>query len=166
MNFGYPYSWGIAQSIPNFQQVQQPIQQQVPQQQFQPMQQPVQSVPMQMEMPTVPADDRIWVQGKNAAESYILVPNAFVRMWDSTGPYFYEKRADSSGKPLPLETFKYSRVDDSQRFQSAEEQQYVPLPEYQKLLQRFDYLEKLFLMQKEMTTNESDESYADARPNE
>lgn len=53
-------------------------------------------------------DDRIWVSGENAANSYLLVPNAFVRLWDSTDHVFYEKQADSNGKPLPMRVFEYT----------------------------------------------------------
>ena len=44
-------------------------------------------------------DDRIWVQGEEAAKAYLVAPNSFVRLWDSTQSVFYEKRADATGKP-------------------------------------------------------------------
>ena len=34
-------------------------------------------------------DERIWVQGKNAAEAYLVAANGFVRLWDSNGQVFY-----------------------------------------------------------------------------
>lgn len=54
-------------------------------------------------------DERIWVQGKNAAEAYLVAANGFVRLWDSNGQTFYEKRADASGRPC-METYEYKRV--------------------------------------------------------
>lgn len=32
-----------------------------------------------------------------------------MRLWDSTAPVYYEKRADAQGKPLPLEVYDYKR---------------------------------------------------------
>lgn len=55
-------------------------------------------------------DDRIWVQSELAAESYLVAPNSFVRLWDSNLPCFYEKRTDVSGRPLPMEKYEYKKV--------------------------------------------------------
>lgn len=55
-----------------------------------------------------PTDERIWVQGQNAAEAYLVAANGFVRLWDSSKPVFYEKRADASGRPS-MEMFEYKR---------------------------------------------------------
>lgn len=54
-------------------------------------------------------DERIWVQNETSAEAYLVAPNGFVRLWDSSRPVFYEKRADSTGRPLPMDVFEYSR---------------------------------------------------------
>lgn len=64
----------------------------------------------QMQMPQSPAkaDERIFVQGKDAALAYLVAPNSFVRLWDSTSNQFYEKSADASGRPT-METFEYRR---------------------------------------------------------
>lgn len=55
-------------------------------------------------------DERIWVSNEQAAESYLLAPSGFVRLWDSSKPVFYEKRADATGRPLPMDVYEYSRV--------------------------------------------------------
>lgn len=55
-------------------------------------------------------DERIWVQNQTSAESYLVAPNSFVRLWDSSQNRFYEKRADASGRPYPLEVYEYSRI--------------------------------------------------------
>lgn len=54
-------------------------------------------------------DERIWVQNQSAAEAYLMAPNSFVRLWDANQPIFYEKRSDATGRPLPLETYEYSK---------------------------------------------------------
>lgn len=54
-------------------------------------------------------DERIWVQGEDAARAYLVVANGFVRLWDSTRSVFYEKRADGTGRPF-METYEYSKI--------------------------------------------------------
>lgn len=76
---------------------------------FQPnYQQPVFQQPMGMQQNPQPMqDDRIWVANEQAAESFQVVPNGFARLWDSNQPVFYEKRADATGRPLPLIAYEY-----------------------------------------------------------
>lgn len=77
---------------------------------FQPQyQQPMyqQPIGMQPQAPQPMQDDRIWVANEQAADSYQIVPNGFVRLWDSNQPVFYEKRADATGRPLPLVAYEY-----------------------------------------------------------
>lgn len=73
----------------------------------QPMQQP--QMPMQNQQP--PQDDRIWVASESAAEAFQMVPNGFVRLWDSNKPVFYEKRADMNGRPMPIVSYEYKIRD-------------------------------------------------------
>lgn len=58
--------------------------------------------------PQQPQDERIFVQGEIAAQAYLVAPNSFVRLWDSTDSVFYEKRADAAGRPY-MESFEYKR---------------------------------------------------------
>lgn len=77
---------------------------------FQPQyQQPMyqQPVGMQPQAPQPMQDDRIWVANEQAADSYQIVPNGFVRLWDSNQSVFYEKRADATGRPWPLVAYEY-----------------------------------------------------------
>lgn len=55
------------------------------------------------------ADDRIFVPSELAAKSYIMAPNSFVRLWDSSQPVFYECRTDPSGRSYPMEVYEYKR---------------------------------------------------------
>ena len=41
----------------------------------------------------------IWVQGEQAAKSYLVVPNTTVQLWDSEEKVIYLKSADASGMP-------------------------------------------------------------------
>lgn len=54
-------------------------------------------------------DERIWVQNQSSADAYLVAPNGFVRLWDAQAPRFYEKRADATGRPLPLEVYEYTK---------------------------------------------------------
>lgn len=62
----------------------------------------------QQNAPQNDADSRIWVQGEGGANSYLVAPNSFVRLWDSQASVFYEKRADASGRPT-TEVYEYKK---------------------------------------------------------
>ena len=63
--------------------------------------------PQQMQ-PSQQQNERIWVQGADAARAYLVAPNGFARLWDSTQPVFYEKSADNTGRPF-IETYEYKK---------------------------------------------------------
>lgn len=65
--------------------------------------------PYQAQAQTLETDGRIWVQNETAAEAYLVTAGGFVRLWDSTKPVFYEKRADATGRPLPIVAYKYEK---------------------------------------------------------
>ena len=67
----------------------------------------------------------IWVQGEQAAKSYLVAPNSTVQLWDSEKKVIYLKSADASGMPSlkildytirgeaePAETPEYATKDD------------------------------------------------------
>lgn len=60
-------------------------------------------------------EDRIWVQDEQGANAYLVAPNSFVRLWSASEPVFYEKRSDASGRPLPIDKYKYERVTNEIR---------------------------------------------------
>lgn len=55
-------------------------------------------------------DERIWVSNQQAAESYLVAANSFVRLWDSSQPRFYEKSADCTGRPMQMKVYEYKEV--------------------------------------------------------
>lgn len=57
-----------------------------------------------------PQDERIFVSNQQAAESFLLAPGGFVRLWDSSENKFYEKRADATGRALPMDIYEYKRM--------------------------------------------------------
>lgn len=66
-------------------------------------------------------DERIWVQNQTSAEAYLVAPNGFVRLWDANAPRFYEKKADASGRPYPLEAYEYSKIAPVSASKSADD---------------------------------------------
>ena len=52
----------------------------------------------------------IWVQGIEAAKSYLVAPNTTVLLMDSEKERFFLKSSDASGMPLPLRVFEYSEM--------------------------------------------------------
>lgn len=49
----------------------------------------------------------VWVQGENAAKSFLVAPNTSILLMDSEAPVFYIKSADASGIPHALRIFDY-----------------------------------------------------------
>ena len=58
-----------------------------------------------------PQNDKIFVANQMAADAYLVAPNGYVQLWDSSRPVFYEKRADAQGRYYPLEVYEYKRVE-------------------------------------------------------
>lgn len=52
----------------------------------------------------------IWVQGIEAAKSYLVAPNTTVLLMDSEKERFFLKSSDASGMPLPLRVFEYTET--------------------------------------------------------
>lgn len=52
----------------------------------------------------------IWIQGEQAAKSYMVAPNNTVLLMDSESQHFYLKSTDASGMPLPLRVFEYTET--------------------------------------------------------
>lgn len=52
----------------------------------------------------------IWIQGEQAAKSFMVAPNATVLLMDSESQRFYLKSSDASGMPLPLRVFEYTET--------------------------------------------------------
>lgn len=79
----------------------------------------------------------LWVQGENAARSYLVAPNSTVLLMDSDASRFYLKSADNAGMPN-LRIFEYKEVAQNvpQSSQTAPENmddKYVTREEYNSL---------------------------------
>ena len=64
------------------------------------MQQPMQqSMPQPVQQNPIAQSGVQWVSGEQEARGYLIAPNSAVALWDSTAPTVYLKQADASGKP-------------------------------------------------------------------
>lgn len=63
----------------------------------------------------------IWIQGEQAAKSYMVAPNNTVLLMDSESQRFYLKSTDASGMPLPLRVFEYTETTQSTANKAPEE---------------------------------------------
>jgi len=95
-NYGYqppyypqPVPDQLAQLRQN-QQMQQPI--------MPPAQMPMLSQPQTLP-PSPQNNGMIWVNGKAEADSYQVLSNSAVALWDANNPVVYLRQADSTGKP-------------------------------------------------------------------
>lgn len=51
----------------------------------------------------------VWVQGEQSAKSYPVAPGNQVLLFDSDDSVFYIKKADASGRPMPLEIYDFKK---------------------------------------------------------
>ena len=58
----------------------------------------------------------IWVQGKAGAEAYPVAPGSQLMLMDSNEPLLYVKRADATGRPMPI--IRYRLVEESEESQA------------------------------------------------
>lgn len=63
----------------------------------------------------------IWIQGEQAAKSYMVAPNNTVMLMDSESQRFYLKSTDASGMPLPLRVFEYTEVTQTAKSKPVED---------------------------------------------
>lgn len=90
----------------------------------------------------------LWVQGENAARSYLVAPNSTVLLMDSDASRFYLKSADNVGMPS-LKIFEYSEVQQNapqapQSTQTNLDDKYVTREEYSRLQAQYaEILDKL-----------------------
>lgn len=69
--------------------------------------QPVQQMPQlnQVNQQQTGNSGFVWVQGEAGAKAYPVAAGNSVLLMDSENPVLYMKSTDSSGKPLPIETY-------------------------------------------------------------
>lgn len=86
--------------------------------------QPMQAQPQQMPM----RDDRLWVEGEEAARSYLVAAGSSAVLWDNNRDTIYFKQTDPTGRPLPMMILDFTVRDQNQK------PDYVTRQEFQQLV--------------------------------
>ena len=89
-----------------------PVNYPMPYQQQYPMQQTVSNTPITTNQSS--GSGIIWVQGEAGAKAYPVAPGNSVLLMDSESECFYIKSTDASGVPMPLRSFTYTEVVQTQ----------------------------------------------------
>lgn len=130
------YNYGNYQGYsvqPQFGMMNQPVQSSYANQQYYQnyqVQQPQQSQALQSSN-----QGFVWVQGEAGAKAYPVAAGNSVLLMDSENPVLYMKSTDSSGRPLPIETYDLvKRENTSFNLQNNDiKAQTVDLSEYVKM---------------------------------
>lgn len=85
--------------------------------------------PMQVQGQVQPMrDDRIWVEGEEAARAYLVAVGSSAVLWDNNRDTIYFKQTDSTGRPLPMMILDFTVRDQNQKpdyVTRAEFQQFI-----------------------------------------
>lgn len=95
--------------------------------------QPMAPMPQQM-----PQEETLYVPNEQAAESYLMAPNSFVRLWDANNQIFYEKRTDPQGRPYPMEKYEFRKVTTAPEPAADLSQQFVTRKEFEELMMKLN----------------------------
>lgn len=102
------------------------------QQQYPIQQQTVSNTPIAVNQNPQHSNGIIWVQGEAGAKAFPVGPGSSMLLMDSERDCFYIKTTDASGVPMPLRTFTYTEVVQSQQARQPEPQ-YVTREEFEEL---------------------------------
>ena len=104
---------------------------------YQPMYRPqMQPMPQMAPVPQIAPvqEETLYVPNEQAAESYLMAPNSFVRLWDANLPVFYEKRTDQQGRPFPMKKYSYQEAAEPVRDEPKDlARQFVTREEFEAL---------------------------------
>jgi hypothetical protein len=97
-----------------------------------PMQQTISNTPITMNQSS--GAGIIWVQGEAGAKAYPVAPGNSVLLMDSESECFYIKSTDASGVPMPLRSFTYTEVVQTQPQETkTDASQFVTREEFEEL---------------------------------
>ena len=105
----------------------------MPYQQQYPMQQTISNTPITTNQSS--GAGIIWVQGEAGAKAYPVAPGNSVLLMDSETECFYIKSTDASGVPMPLRSFTYTEVVQTQSSHESkpDTSQFVTRQEFEEL---------------------------------
>lgn len=82
-------------------------------------QQPVQAQQIPMR------DDRIWVEGEDAARSYLVAAGCSAVLWDNNRDTIYFKQTDHTGRPYPMMILDFTVRDQNQKPEYVTRQEFL-----------------------------------------
>ena len=83
----------------------------------------------------------IWVQGEQAAKSYLVAPGSTVQLWDSEEKVIYLKSADASGMPS-MKILDYTIRGEAPAAAAAQVKEYATKEELAALAEKVKELSK------------------------
>lgn len=98
----------------------------------------------------------IWVQGEQAAKSYLVAPNSTVQLWDSEEKVIYLKSADASGMPS-MKILDYTIRGDANTQAAAPVAEYATKDELAALAEKIRDLENSSRRRANRLTKEDDD---------
>ena len=83
----------------------------------------------------------VWIQGREAAMAYPIVPNTTLIFLDDQQPYVYKKKTDTEGKTAEFKVFKLvEEFPNSAPIQQLPAQEYVTKEEFTSLQKSIEEL--------------------------
>lgn len=101
---------------------------------------------------TQPSSPIIWVQGIEAAKSFLVAPGNTVQLWDSEAQIIYLKSADASGMPS-IKVLDYT-IRENSNAQPVQTEEYATLDDLNELKKQVEALTKKLKTTKEVKSNE------------
>lgn len=86
--------------------------------------------------PTTSGNGMLWVNSKQEADAYRVVPGGAVALWDANSPFVYLRQADSTGKPSTTVFELVERAEEVQPPQAPQPDlsQYITRSEFEAIL--------------------------------
>lgn len=127
---------------------------------YQPYYTPVAPVQVQQPQNNTPVQQGqsgiIWVQGEQAAKSYLVAPNTTVQLWDSESQVIFLKSADASGMPS-MKILDYTIRGDANTQTAAPVQEYATKDELNALAEKIRGLREEIGKRRAKLTKEDDD---------
>ena len=74
---------------------------------------------IQQPQPQMPANQFVYIQGKDAAKAYPLSPNTTLLFLDDQNPYIYRKKTDKDGRTIEFKVFRLEEEIDTPEIQES-----------------------------------------------
>lgn len=105
-----------------------------PMQYMQPPYQQTPTNPIQQYQPPKRDDNRfVWIQGREGAKAYPIVPNTTLIFLDDQQPYVYKKRTDMEGKTAEFKVYRLVEEMEGGEIDQPKQADYITREEFDSL---------------------------------